>query len=139
MIIETSIVVGQPTANNHLFTYDVLEHAIKEFNEAPAKPFGMTYRSGAITDSSVQLDQVSHSINHAYINDEGRLCFDITITETPKGDYLSMVIEQCVPNTVSIGTVHPEHEVTDLKLCRLDMLDESDIGNHDEHNEGDIS
>lgn len=90
-ITATIITLDTPTKNGRIYTKEVMEKAVNEYNKSIAerKALGEIYVKGSdrVYDTTVDLSNVSHIVDKLEIVDD-KVIAEMTVLNTPRGDDL---------------------------------------------------
>ncbi len=126
MIVATNIVADKPTETGHIYPFDVLQRAIKEFNN---RATNHTSKGSELDRNNIsKLGEASHKTKRLFINNSGMLCAEIEILDTEAGTKLKekisessclvarplMVVPNYVSKCIADGT-KPDKAITELQ------------------------
>ena len=103
-ITRELLIVDVPNRNGRVYSRDVVEKMIEDFNKRNEKQTMLgeiTQLYASYEPHTVNLDRISHSVDELFIED-GNLKATITVMDTPMGDILKTLIE-AVPVSVGMG------------------------------------
>ena len=123
-IVATSITADKPTPSLNIYSREILERLIREFNvRARKRPV-----KGSILnqDAIYELGEVSHATRRLFIDDSGTLCAEIEIIDSPEGKKLLNMINEniivarpimCIPAYIDEikKQSHGPTSITDIK------------------------
>lgn len=82
--------VDEPNANGRVYTREVLEEALKEFNSQC--PVYGTIQDGRSILNELSPKEISHRTLKAWIDEDGNTCADIELLDTPAGKIVNTLM-----------------------------------------------
>lgn len=117
--VELIFKADQPTRNGRIYSKKVLERAIEDFNQRAPK-FG-----GPVSGALIQrIENVSHETLSLSVEDDGTICAEIRILDTPQGETLQALMSSKIAgfDMKGIGQVN-DNVVTELTIESIDFCD----------------
>jgi hypothetical protein len=119
MKVELIFKADQPTRNGRIYSRQVLERAIEDFNQRAPK-FG-----GPVTGALIQrLESVSHETLSLEVKDDDSLWAEIRVLDTPQGKILKSLMNNSIVgfDMKGMGQMN-DNVVSDLTIESIDYCD----------------
>jgi len=117
--VELIFKADRPTRNGRIYSKQVLERAIEDFNQRAPK-FG-----GPVTGALIQrIESVSHETLSLSVEDDGTICAEIRILDTPQGKVLKELMNNKIAgfDMKGMGQVN-NSVVSELTIESIDYCD----------------
>lgn len=102
-----------PTENGNIYSNEVLDKAVEQFNKASKRDTCFVV-SDAEPDGRVMLSKVAAKVHHIQLRD-GQLVCQLEMLDTPAGKDIQNILEQCTITPLAYGSI------TDGKVSADDL------------------
>lgn len=120
------LTAGQVNKNGRIYTREVLDKAIAEYNANPNRRFGYF---GSRDDFYQPLGEISHETSNLRIDENGDVLADIVPLGTPNGKILETVLESAfeaarftIIGAADLEINEPVSKVTNLDIFSINAI-----------------
>ena len=120
--VELGVRADIPTRNGRIYSREVLEHAINDFNRRAKRT--RVFSGPVSNELHTRLADVSHEVEELKLQDDGSILATVKVLKTPNGKILSEMMSCKIAqfDIRGLGNV-TDQQVTDLKIESIDFYD----------------
>ncbi len=110
-----------PNANGRIYPRATVEQMVKQCKANQNRIFGTI---GMPEGNTLDIAEISHSVNNLRITEDGDLVGDVMVLDTPKGEVMKELLTQRTYDfrTAGIGKIDENGVVSDIQLISISMV-----------------
>jgi len=121
---DCGMVADKPTINGRIYPKEVLEEAVKKYNQSNDK----LGQYGFSENSKIDLSKVTHETEEVRLEDDGSVVANIKLLNTPYGNMVYDMIKDdaAVVGPVFLGNIDDNFIVNNAEILSVDIVGKDD-------------